>query len=384
MNSRFRKIAENIEWVYCGPELRPPFATILNSHQSRFPRNDHPWVAKSLQAVDFLKSLETTMIGSVGLNSYELPLWYAGQSGMNLIVAAPLKKLNDVDAQQLKITRDFELQPDRTGFLFFKSLSQNRKAPDRDRLILLLSDKIYPVSIRPKGRIQSLLNISDKSKIDRRFQVPFKNHRHLVHIPEYTVSNQEFVEWSRLTHWTRSVPGPFPGETPGDYYRDVIQTHGEYARSGLHALARMLNMGCIKGSKAGIRGGYRIVSFTELPPIKALALMQRNQSRMRLTFEPYGVAIHRDVLENIGARPAIYAPSHDFEAIPIDQRPFFQAQGKNNRWLPEKEWRIHGDVSLESIPDDQILALTADQREARQLAGMLKRPGIVCHALSGE
>lgn len=353
-----RKILPDSDFSYIGSSFRHFLAAVVNSHQSRFPRSEHLWVQQTLKAVRYLKEKDAALLTSVGLNSYELPVWYAGSLGLNQIVVLPVRKNAVPEKECRKILKDFDLDENRTAFLVFTSTGMRNKSLDRDRLILSLAERIYPVSIRNRGHMNAFLSETDSSNISNRFSVTFENFSFKFPQPHVTNPDIPKTQWNYLTHWTRRTSIPFPGENRADYYRSVMETTGEYSHSALHAMIHILACGKIKASSQSIRGGFKMVSFTAAHPKIAVKSMTWNSPRIRFNFEPHGIAVNRQILMQMGARPVIYGNPDQYVDLSGADRPFFQSPGKGRQWAAEHEWRIKGDLILAQIPKKSIIILT--------------------------
>jgi hypothetical protein len=374
MRQRIIAIAEKLDLKvkYSGPTFERPFAAVINSHQSRFPEFEHPWVQNTIKAIEEISGSAATVLSSAGLNSYELALWYAGRSGLNQIVVMPARSLDQTEAHKTKLIKEFRLEPERTGFLFFKSIADPKKSTQRDRLIMALADKVFPISVSKKGRTNKMLDEIDSEIIERRFEVAYKRRTQKINIPDMRVQQPEHPAWPFLTHWTRRSSEPFPGQTKAGYYEAILNTRGYYSHSAFGALVHILDKKIIHGTKSGIRGGHRVVSFTGLKPTEAIGLMKWNASRIRFTFEPYGIAVQKHCLETLGARRVIYGDKDDFNKLSESEQPFYQNWGKEKQWMAEQEWRIPGDIHLSDIPKDQLIIIVPDRRTGAGITSKFK------------
>ena len=88
----------------------------------------------------------------------------------------------------------------------------------------------------------------------------------------------------------------------------------------------------------------------------------------RWDWEPFGIMIRRDILERLGARPVIYGTDAEFNDLDHRDRPFFQAAGKSDQWLSEKEWRLPSSLDLSSLPPDAVRIFVENPKSAHQFA----------------
>ncbi len=84
---------------------------------------------------------------------------------------------------------------------------------------------------------------------------------------------------------------------------------------------------------------------------------RRFQSHLgRWDWEPYGLLLRRDALEQLGARPVIYGDDQTYKQMSDVDRPFFQparrrsAHSSEDHWQAEKEWRVLSDIHLTELP----------------------------------
>jgi len=91
-------------------------------------------------------------------------------------------------------------------------------------------------------------------------------------------------------------------------------------------------------------------------------------SLLRWTFEPYGIALSREKLSSLGARPVIYSEDYQYRFLQEMDRPFFQSGGHDkNDWNQEQEWRHIGDLDLSQFSLKDVLVFTLTEEEANLL-----------------
>ncbi len=156
-------------------------------------------------------------------------------------------------------------------------------------------------------------------------------------------------EW--LLHWTRSTLGPWPDQDEQEFNDELILGCQSSDRSAFATLLRIVNEGKLWASSEAIRGGYRVVSFTEVPLQEFRQRQTYRRHRRRYDFEPWGIAIRRDVLTSAGARPVIYGDEETWRTISDHDQPFYQNIGTSDGWImDEREWRIAEHVHLKQLP----------------------------------
>ena len=176
-----------------------------------------------------------------------------------------------------------------------------------------------------------------------------------------------------LWHYTRACPGPWPGQTPDEYFHSLVQNDPGCGHTGFDTLARILAGQKIRASGKIIRGQYEVVSFSSAPPEDLLARRRFRSTLARWDFEPYAVGVRMAAAKALGVRPVSYLPSSDFARLSTEDRPFFQRSDEDALdWRHENEWRHIGDFDLSAmLPAD--LAALAPSGEAEQLRRLLTR-----------
>lgn len=165
-------------------------------------------------------------------------------------------------------------------------------------------------------------------------------------------------EW--LCHWTRAAQGPWPDETRDDFLDQLILGCASADRSAMAAILKIIATKKLRASSLGIRGGYSVVSFTEVPLHEFRERRIFRKHRHRFDFEPFGIAIRKERLLQWGARPVVYGNDEDWAALDEETRPFYQkaTQDSSTSNLDEQEWRVHGDVLLDALSFDDVVVFT--------------------------
>ncbi|HBZ54837.1 MAG TPA: hypothetical protein DEO88_05485, partial [Syntrophobacteraceae bacterium] len=180
--------------------------------------------------------------------------------------------------------------------------------------------------------------------------------------------------WERyLYHYTRACPGPWPGQTEFEYLASVLDGEPSCGHSALDTLVRILTEGRIRGSHRLVRGLRAVISWTSRPPQELSAIRHWNRALGRWTFEPYGLAVNRQCLRKLGAKPAVYGADALFERLPPQERFRFQVgNASRSLWRREREWRLLGDLQLD--PRLDVLILVPDRTAADRIAGEIPFP----------
>jgi len=350
-------------------------ALLLNSRQSKTPVGSDGWVRNTIEAARDAIHSGFPLVASVGMNTWELVLWAAGEFRGKAIVICPLRPDSSPDASIVSVAVDFALEPEEHAWMFVEQPPRSRSAKawwdGRDRLAFRLARHVVPVCIRAGGRMEKLFKqeLRDDQTVDLRFRTGYKSRSKEACRMTLPTETANFEDWGYLTHWTRRCYGPWPAETSANYYRAIAACGESYPRSAVCTLKRILQERTIRGSGARIRNGTPVVAFTALDPCGALSLMRWRKRFVRPTFEPYGIAIHSKSAQSAGIRPVTYVKSDE---KPQEGAPeMIQGYGTGD-WPAEKEWRSVGEVNLAEIPDEDVLVLVPSERDADEFRGLTR------------
>ena len=190
-------------------------------------------------------------------------------------------------------------------------------------------------------------------------------------------------QWHYLTHCTRRQDGPWPHQSERQYLDQLLLNRKESDHSALATLMRMVREKRLIASSKTIRGGSRVVSFTAVPLARLPQLRKYRSHRRRWDFEPCGLCIKKEWLEELGARPVRYGDDELWIELAPEERPYFQLRGFRQRdgrqivdqeWVAEQEWRHLGDVDLSDLVAEAGLLFVPTQSEAQRLATVSRWP----------
>jgi len=345
-------------------------AVVLNSRQTKTPVGDDPWVTNTIAAVNHAAESGFPIIVSVGMNTWEIALYAASQAQCPVVVLISKEKdRSTTDEIAASITRDFNLIPENITWMALQKIPGDRSRKGwwrkRDDLALSMADRVYPVSIRPSGNWDEFLESEDvrSKEIITEFRVDYPKRAKSIPIFPAKFDIAEVSPWPYITHWTRRSYTPWPGETSSEFYRDIVNSRGSYARSASAALKRILKEKRIRASTERIRDGGKAVAFTALPPDEAAQLMKWRRRYVRPTFEPYGISISIKAARNAGIRPVEYLP----DGLESHATPFTLQQGiGDGQWPAEAEWRALEDVELSQFAPGDIRILVPTEDEASE------------------
>jgi len=347
---------------------------ILNSRQTKTPVAHDPWVLRTLAAVDYVVSAGDSVISSVGMSTWDLVTWRTAMVGGALELVLPIPNDGDGSETKTAVCRDFALNWSATRCHFLRmpkdEIAKKTWWPERDQTVTDMADVILPVSVRPNGLLMEFI-ARHGLKTNLRFQTEYKPRPHHVReLVDRSRLTPEIQDWQGdyLIHWTRSSNGPWPGETAASYFTDLIMAKDQFCRSAAKTLQRILQERVVRGSDWRVAGDQPVVSFTELPPVDSLALMRWRARWARWSFEPYGIAVHRDWATQQGARPVRYVSDTEWRTLAPEDKPYCHRIGKaSGAWPAEREWRCQGDFSLRDAPPGAIRVIVRDETEKENI-----------------
>ncbi len=138
----------------------------------------------------------------------------------------------------------------------------------------------------------------------------------------------------------------------------------------------------LQGNNDITRDSTPVVCFTEQTVDRFAKLRTFRSHLARWDFELAGIAIKREIIEQLGARPVIYGSDATWHQLKREDRPFFQirtsGQTKENMdWTSEMEWRIRGDVDLDRLKPNQAFVFVETEDEAWEVAFFSRWPVVV-------
>ncbi len=325
---------------------------ILNSAQSKYPRGDDPWVRATIRAFDQLSANDAVFLTSADPLMWSFAAWLAARHGVRIRHIIADYNPHRAKASFKKMLTTFDIREELAAPLYLKSGNSVSRADVwqlRDRTAIESAGVIYPVSIRPGGRLETLLRAEPiRAGIKQDFSINWRDglrrRTPVYDLLKAAVNPLPAGDW--LVHWTRSSPGPWPGETVADFFRDMLAHPAMHVRSARETLIRILNEKFIRASSWKIPGQVPVVSLTENTPETAITLMKWRKRFIRYTYEPYGIALRTSFLEPAGARKVIYT-EHGTASDPDSW--MFQSPGEFADWTREREWRFPGDLPLTGI-----------------------------------
>ncbi|MFH1069468.1 MAG: hypothetical protein V1794_07575, partial [Candidatus Glassbacteria bacterium] len=172
--------------------------------------------------------------------------------------------------------------------------------------------------------------------------------------------------------------GPWPGERPREFYRDLLARPETYVRSAGESLARIAAEKLIRASSWKMPSGEPAVGFTALPAGRCIELMTWRRSLARYSFEPFGVAVRTAELVRLGCRPVKYFTEGSTRPAGPDL-PFTQGEGKTAAWSREEEWRTRGDLNLAGLDAESVLLVACTREDTAYINSKCRPPWPIVH-----
>jgi hypothetical protein len=339
---------------------------LILSRQPLRPCARTPWVQATLQALDWVEQQGHTLLATIGSPPWELMLSLACRRSLLLHILVPLESGSSLEQRTGWLKEQFALDTTHSTLEAIEATVDKTAFERRDELLVVQADCVLPLSLRKGGTFARLLDNVDSSRVDTRFCVPPASPAPslgLVGDVDHLNPALEQLTGEYLIHWTRSATAPWPTERCCDYYCALAET-SEYARSGFATLCNMLRCGRIVGSARHLPRGVRAVCFSNNSVARMVPLMRWRMRYRQLSFEPYGIGIHRAAAEALGVEPVCYYARGGGAMIAPSEAWRYQSLGKRGQWGVEGEYRLLGDVVLGSIEPGALVVLCATAREA--------------------
>jgi len=265
---------------------------------------------------------------------------------------------------------------------------QDAPGPLRDRLNVMLAQRCYALSIRGGGHLHGLLTeqlaapaksaplvflagrrdaSSDVQRdlVDRgavawlvEGVADSRSQKSISHHPG--ANSDDCIgplaapeEW--LCHWTRPCAGEWPGQSRTDYLDELILGCSTNDRSALASLLRIVSHAEILASH--VRRETYAVSFTEVPLQEFRSRRVYRRHRRRYDFESWGIAVRRDSLEKLGARPVQYGSPKSAESQHAEDDVWYHPETDQSGtidWRVEREWRLPTSLNLNDLPPSSV------------------------------
>lgn len=168
--------------------------------------------------------------------------------------------------------------------------------------------------------------------------------------------------WPFLTHYTKSATG----------------------HSARRILDTILEERVLRASSLLVAGGYRVVCLTECSPPEIIEMMKLHVAlaptepdAIRWRRAAYGIALDRSAAIREGALPVIHGDDELRAALPPSKRHLFvrfDYNGGYSDWTFEREFRFHGDLSLDRFGSNELLIVVPTLQERFRMLARLNVP----------
>ncbi|MGC8491982.1 MAG: hypothetical protein ACP5SH_09615 [Syntrophobacteraceae bacterium] len=388
------------------PSDRPRFA-VFNSRKPRRVAPDAVWLDVLRSSLHTVDRREIGLVGSIGTLTYDLASVLAQRRGFLQLMVAPFP-LIETEHRFLEIFGEdgTSAVPVLSCMLDGPGCPAKQPMRCRDRLLAGLSDFHLVLEIRSGGNLLSILEqIQSKSPRPQFIVKPVPagssnggNFILLKDFPEHAIAfessapqaalaadsvrssgeasrlaNSGSISWSEyLYHYTRAGSGPWPGETYRQYLLELLDDRPGSDRSALEVLTRIAREGLLRADSRMVRGKTTVICWSSLPPHELFVMRKWRRGLRRWTVEPYGVAVRRDVLRSLGAKPAIYGSGELYSKLPEAEKFRFQLSRAtpSASWRHEREWRLAGDLALGQLKPDECFFFVQTAQEAERLYGL--------------
>jgi len=397
-----------------GPEelLDRQAATVVNSRRSRRITPGDLWIDALRSFFHEAATSSYSIVSSYGTLSYDLLSRLATRCGSVLLMGCdgvlPFMDSREKEAQFL-VEKEGLFRRDLTLFLSpfppGPVPGSAERFGERDRVCLALCSHIFVGAVRRGGTMQSSLERALLRPIhmtvlaEDRSDPPAESNSRLTASPAKAIVEKRLAseiprgpaqcrpesaptdsrgplvleQWpeqgTALIHYTRSCPGPWPGESFWAYLDSILNGLPSAGHTGFDTLIRILEEGRIRASGKLTRGARPVVSWTECRPGEIQQLVRWRKGLIRWSFEPYGFSVDRKCLEELGAQAVIYGEADVYSGLPEERRHLFQLNtAAGTDWATEREWRLSGDLRLDSIPRDKLTVIVPELEEARFVA----------------
>lgn len=350
-------------------------AAMLLSRQPLRPTRQTPWVRQTYAAVCWARNTGATVVSSVGLQTYDLVTAAASLEQTPLRLVVPITAGTTLEATSRDLAYRFDLKPNSTEFIpvVLPSAGSDKASSlsRRDRAVVHLADVVVPIAVRPSGNMHGLVELarsSGKSVMDR-FAIPTpENPVRLVQDFSGLRLRSGVDEAARgmIIHWTRGSSDTWPDEREIDLWQAVLAS-ACWPRDGFATLRHILERAVLLASPRHMPDHRPCVCFSALPPSAALPLMRWRTRYHEMTFEPYGVGIHRDAAVTLGITPVTYISEEEPPPADLAERWRYQSAGRIGDWRAEAEWRFNGNVELSRVPAEAIRVFCRTEDETARL-----------------
>jgi hypothetical protein len=184
------------------------------------------------------------------------------------------------------------------------------------------------------------------------------------------VAAESTSEW--LLHWTRAPRKEWVGESRDDHLSSSVLSGASVVRTAFGTLQRIVDEGVIRATSGNTRATADVVCLSEIPLVTLLTKRVFRSHRGRWDFEHYGIGVRKQRVWSLGGRPVIYGDESVWQSLPEGERPWFQLKQSHTGnthidWTVENEWRLTSGLNLDDLPADDVFLFCRTEDEAEIL-----------------
>ncbi len=242
--------------------------------------------------------------------------------------------------------------------------------------------------------------------------VPESTQTYMPYFLERFVSRSVMESEKYLIHCTRARQGRWPDQSKTSYFDEMMnrsESSNDQA-SPYDTLRRILMQSRLLATHHLQKSDQATVSFSNVPLLELLSRRTFRSHLGRWDWEPYGIAVQRDFLEAMGARPVVYCSSNEIFNVAPENRVWMHPAGSRKKeerssecagnakafpdsltaieghghWSKEREWRLNADLHLASIPSDKAFIFVPGLEEALALATISRFPVMILRSCSDQ
>ncbi len=391
------------------PEPNITLCAAFNSRKGKHTHREDPWVLALRQVFEHMSKQPVGWVSSYQTPVYDLTSCWAQLYRKPLVLVAVPSRTRPVFQEWISYFPDLNPSWILSCLPGRAACSPSRYVVCRDRLVAALAQQFFVLAVRAHGNLAEVLwnELSSCPKHTWIFLSPkgspdTEGNRKILDSfphctqawPQPTKSNLpapkpvhalktrrslskplSHQKGAFLFHYTRSCPGPWPAQSRCAWAEDLLKAKPWADHTALDTLWHILWERRVRACGRLIRHGIPVVSWSRVPPGDLSQLTRWNPALIRWTFEPYGIAVPRQVLQELGAKPVIYAGEKDYAKISAKDRFRFQLhQPGRMSWKGEREWRLPADLFLDQLDPETWWAFVPTLGEACWLQENLKRP----------
>ena len=174
-------------------------------------------------------------------------------------------------------------------------------------------------------------------------------------------------EW--LLHWTRAPQTEWAGESRDAHLSSSVLSDAGVDRTTFGTLQRIVDERVVRATPGNNRATVDVVCLSEVPLVTLLAKRVFRSHRGRWDFEHYGIGVRKKRIWSLGGRPVIYGDESVWQTLPEGERPWFQLQQSQTGstpigWTAENEWRLTSGLNLRNLPADDVFVFCRTKDEA--------------------